>query len=158
MSHHWWRTAHPAVSVVAVVVLLFLDPIKAWLVITPSSSSISGRSTTASSNQPTMLYYYHCHRSLIMPRYMRHTFSMMSSAADQVEPTTTTTSPTSTSTTTSPPLNRPKSLSPSSLGDFKTCPRLFRFRHIEKVPEPPSEVMIRGNMVHSALEQVRRQL
>jgi len=53
------------------------------------------------------------------------------------------------------PLKRPSALSPSSLGDFKTCPRMFRFRYMEKVPEPPSEVMVRGNMIHNALEKVK---
>jgi hypothetical protein len=48
----------------------------------------------------------------------------------------------------------PPSVSPSSLSDFKTCPRLFRFRYIEKAEEPPSAVMVRGSMCHDALEQV----
>lgn len=52
------------------------------------------------------------------------------------------------------PIKLPRAVSPSSLGDFKTCPRLYRFRHIERVPEPASEVMVRGSMVHDALDQV----
>lgn len=52
------------------------------------------------------------------------------------------------------PVKLPAAVSPSSLGDFKTCPRLYRFRHVERVPEPASEVMVRGSMVHDALDQV----
>lgn len=52
------------------------------------------------------------------------------------------------------PITLPKAVSPSSLGDFKTCPRLYRFRHVERLPEPASEVMVRGSMVHDALDQV----
>lgn len=48
----------------------------------------------------------------------------------------------------------PKWASPSSLMDFKTCPQLYSFRHIQKLKEPASELMVRGSMVHQALEQV----
>jgi len=30
------------------------------------------------------------------------------------------------------------SLSPSRASDFKTCPLLYRFRSIDRLPEPPS--------------------
>ncbi|EWM29570.1 hypothetical protein Naga_100006g31 [Nannochloropsis gaditana] len=53
-----------------------------------------------------------------------------------------------------PSVGLPTTVSPSSLGDFKTCPRLYRFRHLEKIPEPPSEVMVRGSMVHDALDEL----
>ena len=56
--------------------------------------------------------------------------------------------------TETPPVKLPRSVSPSSLGDFKQCPRLYRFRHIERIPEPPSGAMVRGIMVHDALEKV----
>ncbi|TFJ83984.1 hypothetical protein NSK_005079 [Nannochloropsis salina CCMP1776] len=53
-----------------------------------------------------------------------------------------------------PSVGLPTTVSPSSLGDFKTCPRLYRFRHLEKIQEPPSEVMVRGSMVHDALDEL----
>jgi putative RecB family exonuclease len=44
------------------------------------------------------------------------------------------------------------SLSPSRAGDFLTCPLLFRFRTIDRLPEPPSSAATRGTLVHAALE------
>lgn len=52
------------------------------------------------------------------------------------------------------PLSPPKTISPSSIADFKTCPQLYRFRYIDKVPEPPKEALVRGSMIHEALEKV----
>jgi putative RecB family exonuclease len=46
------------------------------------------------------------------------------------------------------------SLSPSRAGDFMTCPLLFRFRTIDRLPEPPSPAAARGTLVHSALERL----
>lgn len=48
----------------------------------------------------------------------------------------------------------PSSLSPSRAGDFLTCPLLYRLRSIDKLPEPPSAVAIRGTLVHAALEEL----
>ena len=36
------------------------------------------------------------------------------------------------------------SLSPSRAADFKVCPLLYRFRTIDRLPEPPSRVATRG--------------
>jgi putative RecB family exonuclease len=44
------------------------------------------------------------------------------------------------------------SLSPSRASDFKTCPLLYRYRSIDRLPEPPSSAATRGTMVHAALE------
>ena len=44
------------------------------------------------------------------------------------------------------------SLSPSRAADFKTCPLLYRFRCVDKLPEPPSAVAARGTLVHAVLE------
>ena len=44
------------------------------------------------------------------------------------------------------------SLSPSRAADFKTCPLLYRFRCIDRLPEPPSSAATRGTMVHAVLE------
>ncbi len=49
---------------------------------------------------------------------------------------------------------RPLALSPSRAGDFKTCPLLYRFRAVDRLPEPPSAPAVRGTLVHSVLEQM----
>jgi putative RecB family exonuclease len=46
----------------------------------------------------------------------------------------------------------PASLSPSRASDFTTCPLLFRFRSIDRLPEEPSAAAVRGSLVHRALE------
>ena len=48
----------------------------------------------------------------------------------------------------------PASLSPSRASDFMTCPLLFRFRAIDRLPEEPSAAAVRGNLVHKALEDL----
>ena len=35
-----------------------------------------------------------------------------------------------------------------------TCPLLFRFRAIDRLPEEPSAAAVRGNLVHRALENL----
>lgn len=77
-----------------------------------------------------------------------------SSSSSSAAEGSSTSSSTSEVPTTPTPVKLPAAVSPSSLGDFKTCPRLYRFRHVERVPEPASEVMVRGSMVHDALDQV----
>ncbi|AWS48469.1 RecB family exonuclease [Streptosporangium sp. 'caverna'] len=55
------------------------------------------------------------------------------------------------------PLTEPTiigALSPSRAGDFMTCPLLYRFRVIDRLPEPPSPAAVRGTMVHSVLERL----
>nr|WP_127503481.1 PD-(D/E)XK nuclease family protein [Actinoplanes solisilvae] len=46
------------------------------------------------------------------------------------------------------------SLSPSRAADFKTCPLLFRFRTIDRLPEQPSADQVRGTLVHAVLESL----
>ncbi len=46
----------------------------------------------------------------------------------------------------------PASLSPSRAADFTTCPLLYRFRTIDRLPEEPTAAAIRGTLVHTALE------
>ena len=46
------------------------------------------------------------------------------------------------------------SLSPSRAGDFMTCPLLYRFRVIDRLPEAPSSAATRGTVVHSVLERL----
>ncbi|MFC1691814.1 RecB family exonuclease [Nanoarchaeota archaeon] len=42
--------------------------------------------------------------------------------------------------------------SPSSINTFRQCPRRYYYNYIEKLPTKPSIHLIRGNIVHSALE------
>src|SRR4051812_10233090 len=45
-------------------------------------------------------------------------------------------------------------LSPSRAGDFMTCPLLYRFRVIDRIPERPSPAAVRGTLVHAVLERL----
>ena len=45
-------------------------------------------------------------------------------------------------------------LSPSRANDYLNCPLLYRFRTIDKLPEPPSIDAIRGTLVHLVLEKL----
>src|SRR5919106_1038141 len=45
-------------------------------------------------------------------------------------------------------------LSPSSATDFKSCPQLFKFRSIDRLPEPTSALAARGILVHAVLERL----
>lgn len=49
---------------------------------------------------------------------------------------------------------RPVALSPSRAKDFMQCPLLFRFRTVDRLPEPPSPAAVRGTLVHSVLERL----
>jgi putative RecB family exonuclease len=46
------------------------------------------------------------------------------------------------------------SLSPSRALDFKNCALLYRFRVIDRLPEPPSLDAARGTVVHGVLERL----
>jgi putative RecB family exonuclease len=46
------------------------------------------------------------------------------------------------------------SLSPSRAGDFMTCPLLFRYRTIDKLPQAPSPAATRGTLVHPVHERL----
>ena len=45
-------------------------------------------------------------------------------------------------------------LSPSRAGDFMTCPLLYRFRTVDRLPEAPSPEATRGTLVHQVLEDL----
>ncbi|WP_029287506.1 PD-(D/E)XK nuclease family protein [Cellulomonas sp. HZM] len=45
-------------------------------------------------------------------------------------------------------------LSPSRTNDFLQCPQLFRFRVIDRLPEPASPAAARGTLVHAVLEHL----
>ncbi len=60
----------------------------------------------------------------------------------------------SVATTTESATARRPALSPSRAGDFKQCPLLYRFRAIDRLPEPVSPAQLRGSVVHAALEDL----
>jgi putative RecB family exonuclease len=49
---------------------------------------------------------------------------------------------------------RRPSLSPSRASDFKSCPLLYRFRTIDRLPERKSAAAVRGTLVHAVLEKL----
>ncbi|MCU1433092.1 MAG: RecB family exonuclease-like protein [Actinotalea sp.] len=51
------------------------------------------------------------------------------------------------------PVRRP-GLSPSRANDYLQCPLLFRFRVVDRLPEPPSAAAVRGSLVHAVLERL----
>jgi putative RecB family exonuclease len=51
-------------------------------------------------------------------------------------------------------LTRTNSLSPSRASDFMSCPLLYRFRVIDRLPEAPSIDAVRGSVVHKVLEDL----
>ena len=49
---------------------------------------------------------------------------------------------------------RPPSLSPSGASTFRQCARRWKFRYIDKLPDPPGEPALRGTFVHHVLEEL----
>jgi putative RecB family exonuclease len=45
-------------------------------------------------------------------------------------------------------------LSPSRAADFKTCPLLYRFRSVDKIPQLPTQDKARGTLVHAVLDRL----
>jgi putative RecB family exonuclease len=56
--------------------------------------------------------------------------------------------------TTGTAARRRPALSPSRAADFKQCPLLYRFRAVDRLPETPSRVQVRGTVVHTVLERL----
>ncbi len=48
----------------------------------------------------------------------------------------------------------PRSLSPSKVSSFTSCPLAFKFSIIDHLPEPPSVAAVKGTLVHAALERL----
>ena len=48
----------------------------------------------------------------------------------------------------------PKSLSPSRLADFQTCPRRYQHASVERIPQPASYATAKGRFVHFIFEQL----
>lgn len=47
-----------------------------------------------------------------------------------------------------------ETLSPSRASDFKTCPQLYKFRSIDRIPTEPTIYQARGTTAHLALERL----
>ena len=62
--------------------------------------------------------------------------------------------PATTSPATVTTVTLPMALSPSRALDFMTCPLLFRFRVIDKLPERKSAAATRGTLIHAVLEHL----
>ena len=52
------------------------------------------------------------------------------------------------------PTFRPRHLSPSSASTFRQCPRRWRLRYIENLPDPKGEAAVLGTFVHQVLEDL----
>jgi putative RecB family exonuclease len=52
------------------------------------------------------------------------------------------------------PVPLPRSLSPSKVTSFCSCPLAFKFSVIDRIPEPPSPATVKGTLVHRALERL----
>lgn len=48
----------------------------------------------------------------------------------------------------------PLALSPSRANDYQQCPLKYRFRAIDKIPEPKTVAQVKGTLVHAVLEQL----
>ena len=46
----------------------------------------------------------------------------------------------------------PRRLSPSGAGTFEQCPRRWRMRYVERLPDPPGEAALAGSFAHRVLE------
>lgn len=49
-------------------------------------------------------------------------------------------------------------LSPSSVNDYNNCPQLYKYRSIDKLPQPPSLDAERGTLVHTVLHDLFEKL
>jgi putative RecB family exonuclease len=82
----------------------------------------------------------------------------LAATATQVPAATVTQAPAATATQPPPAASDEvgvhRSLSPSRAADFMTCPLLYRFRVIDRLPEPPSSAAARGTLVHAVLERL----
>ena len=51
-------------------------------------------------------------------------------------------------------LDQPLRISPSAVSEYQNCPLLYRYRKIDKLPEPPSLDAERGTLVHTVLHDL----
>ncbi len=52
------------------------------------------------------------------------------------------------------PASTPSHLSPSSATLFEQCPRRWRLRYVDRLPDPPGEAALAGTLVHRVLERL----
>lgn len=52
------------------------------------------------------------------------------------------------------PLDSLVRLSPSRASDYKTCPQLFKYRAVDRLPEPADIYSTKGTLIHAVLEQL----
>ena len=50
----------------------------------------------------------------------------------------------------------PLALSPSRCADYLECPLLFRFRALDRLPEPKTVAQVKGTLVHAVLEEMHK--
>ena len=53
-----------------------------------------------------------------------------------------------------PPGVKPLALSASRAADFRQCPLLYRFRTVDRLPEPKTRAQVLGTVVHTVLEEL----
>lgn len=46
----------------------------------------------------------------------------------------------------------PRRLSPTAASDYMQCPRMYRWKTIDRLPDPPTWAQARGTLVHAVLE------
>ncbi len=49
---------------------------------------------------------------------------------------------------------RPRHLSPSSASVFRQCPQRWKFRYVDRLPDPPGEAALAGTFAHKVLEDL----
>ncbi len=49
---------------------------------------------------------------------------------------------------------RPSHLSPTSASMFRQCPQRWKFRYVDKLPDPPGEAALAGTFAHRVLEEL----
>lgn len=56
------------------------------------------------------------------------------------------------------PPHSPRTLSPSAMFCYRSCPRKWQYRYIQKLPDPPGYAAVLGSFVHEVLEDLMRRL
>ncbi|MCY4272053.1 MAG: PD-(D/E)XK nuclease family protein [bacterium] len=51
----------------------------------------------------------------------------------------------------------PKHLSPSSASCYRECARRWKFRYVDRLPDPPGEAAVTGTFAHMVLEKLMRE-
>src|ERR1700690_4284340 len=51
----------------------------------------------------------------------------------------------------------PDTLTPSKIGSFVSCPLAFRYAYIDRLPQPSATYLVKGTLVHRALQMLYSQ-